>query len=170
MRRWFTAKRSGIQSQRFPLNLWHLRSTFLIGSRFIPPNVSFLFLWALWRNRDYFADKMCVEENRSEMVLCTASTHDYARKLNGVFLRQVDAHEPARSTFASVTYVSRVRHFCQRMVNMLFNTSQLRMFLWWLGLDKGSVTALRKVVHLCCDTVRSTLQSGGIWYSALSPD
>ncbi len=50
------------------LNLWHLQSTFLIGSCFILSNVSFLFLWTLWRNQDYFPDKMYAMENRTYEV------------------------------------------------------------------------------------------------------
>ncbi len=60
-----------------PLNLWHLQSTFLIGSCFIPSNVSFLFLWTLWHNRDYFADKMCVKEEGSEKMLRTTSARNW---------------------------------------------------------------------------------------------
>lgn len=38
------SEEKGHLKPEIPLNLWHLRSTFLIGSHFIPSNVSFLFL------------------------------------------------------------------------------------------------------------------------------
>lgn len=45
------------------------------------------------------------------------------------------------------------------------NFSNVFFFLWGLGLDTGSAVVCRsfgKLVHLCCETVRSALQSA-IW-------
>lgn len=154
---------------QIPLNLWRLRSTFLIDSCLIPSHVSFLFLWSLWRNRDYFADKLCVKENRSGKVFCTTSMHRWHIQLK-MYFWHIDARKHVHLCVGSMC--SCMCHFCPR-VRVGNCTSFLRLFLWWLGLDMRSFIvchSLRKVVHLCRDTVSTALQSGRIWYSAPSPD
>lgn len=83
---WFIAEKWRLKPE-IPLNLWHLRSTFLINSCLIPSHVSFLFLWSLWRNRDYSADKMCeIENGRASM----RNWHIHII----MYFWHIDAHKP----------------------------------------------------------------------------
>lgn len=121
-----------------------------------PFSCSFPFLWGLWRHWDYFANKSCDNKHlQLPHTLITCVWHINTRK-------PVNEHAVCLRVcqFSPSKYVE---HF----------PSFLWMFLWWQRLDVGSFIVWHSLgieVLQWCDTVRSALQSGGIWYSAPSPD